>query len=115
VDAVRFLRAAHKVYDGISTPKNTRFRLVLPRKDNPYVNYLDSLLINPSLINKEEGVFKTIFSTKSALQEYRAIQKKRMEAIALDSTVKSYKVGDSATATVQIRTRLLLPMIYHEI
>jgi hypothetical protein len=32
-----------------------------------------------------------------------------------DSTVKSYKVGDSATAIAQIRTRLLLPMIYHEI
>lgn len=101
---------ADKVYDGISTQKTQDLGWFLPRKRQSYVNYLDSLLINPSLINKEEkGVLKQYFLLKKVLQEYRAIQKKGgWKAIALDSTVKSYKVGDSATAIAQIRTRLFI-------
>ena len=101
---------AEKVYDGISTQKTQDLGWFLPRKRQSYVNYLDSLLINPSLINKEEkGVLKQYFLLKKVLQEYRAIQKKGgWKAIALDSTVKSYKVGDSATAIAQIRTRLFI-------
>jgi hypothetical protein len=74
---------ADKVYDGISTQKNTRFRLVLPRKDNPYVNYLDSLLINPSLINKEEkGVLKQYFLLKSIARIPSDTKKGGWKAIA---------------------------------
>ena len=101
---------ADKVYDGISIQKTKDLGWFLPRKRQSYVNYLDSLLINPSLINKEEkGVLKQYYLLKKVLQEYRAIQKKGgWKAIALDSTFKSYKVGDSATAIAQIRTRLFI-------
>jgi hypothetical protein len=62
-----------------SALKKTRFRLVLPRKDNPYVNYLDSLLINPSLINKEEkGVLKQYFLLKN-IARIPSDTKRRME------------------------------------
>ncbi|MDI6049353.1 L,D-transpeptidase family protein [Flavobacterium sp. XS2P24] len=99
-----------KVYDGISTQKSKDLGWFLPRKRQSYVNYLDSLLINPSLINKEEkGVLKQYYLLKDVLQEYRKIEKKGgWKAIAIDTTVKSYKPGDSAAAIAQIRTRLFI-------
>ena len=101
---------ADKVYDGISTQKTKDLGWFLPRKRQSYVNYLDSLLINPSLINKDEkGVLKQYYLLKDVLQEYRKIEKKGgWKTIALDPNVKSYKPGDSATTIAQIRTRLLI-------
>ncbi|SFE44947.1 L,D-transpeptidase family protein [Flavobacterium xueshanense] len=101
---------ADKVYDGISTQKTKDLGWFLPRKRQSYVNYLDSLLINPSLINKDEkGVLKQYYLLKDVLQEYRKIEKKGgWKTIALDPNVKSYKPGDSAATISQIRTRLLI-------
>ncbi|WP_426062693.1 L,D-transpeptidase family protein [Flavobacterium sp. DSP2-3-1] len=101
---------ADKVYDGISTQKTKDLGWFLPRKKQSYVNYLDSLLINPTLINKDEkGVLKQYYLLKDVLQEYRKIEKKGgWKTIALDPNVKSYKPGDSAATIAQIRTRLLI-------
>lgn len=101
---------ADKVYDGISTQKTKDLEWFLPRKRQSYVNYLDSLLINPSLINKDEkGVLKQYYLLKDVLQEYRRIEKKGgWKSISLDPNVKSYNLGDSATTIAQIRTRLFI-------
>ena len=101
---------ADKVYHGLDTKKIKELEWYLPRKKQSYVSYLDSLLINPSLINKDEkGVLKQYYLLKDVLQEYRKIQKKGgWKAIALDPTVKSYKSGDSAATIAQIRTRLFI-------
>ena len=101
---------ADKVYDGIDIKKTKDLGWFLPRKRQSYGNYLDSLLINPTLIHKEEkGVLKQYFLLKDVLQEYRKIEKKGgWKAIALDPNVKSYKPGDSAAAIAQIRTRLFI-------
>jgi murein L,D-transpeptidase YcbB/YkuD len=101
---------ADKVYDGISTQKSKDLEWYLPRKRQSYVNYLDSLLIDPSLINKEEkGVLKQYYLLKDALKEYRVIQQKGgWKSITLDPNVKSYKPGDSAQAIAQIRSRLMV-------
>ncbi|MFV5693976.1 L,D-transpeptidase family protein [Flavobacterium sp. LB3P122] len=99
-----------KVYDGIDTKKIKEIGWYLPRKKQSYVSYLDSLLINPSLINKDEkGVLKQYYLLKDVLHEYREIQKKGgWKTIALDPSVKSYKPGDSAAAIAQIRNRLFI-------
>lgn len=101
---------ADKVYHGISTQKTKDLEWFLPRKRQSYVNYLDSLLINPALINKgEKGVLKQYYLLKEVLQQYRKIEKNGgWKAIAIDTTVKSYKPGDSATVIAQIRTRLFI-------
>jgi murein L,D-transpeptidase YcbB/YkuD len=101
---------ADKVYHGIDTKKIKELEWYLPRKKQSYVSYLDSLLINPSLINKDEkGVLKQYYLLKDVLQEYRKIQEKGgWKTIAMDSTVKSYKPGDSAATIAQIRTRLFI-------
>jgi murein L,D-transpeptidase YcbB/YkuD len=101
---------ADKVYDGIDTQKTKDLGWFLPRKRQSYANYLDSLLINPSLIHKDEkGVLKQYYLLKEVLQEYRKIETKGgWKTIVLDPNVKSYKPGDSATAIAQIRARLFI-------
>lgn len=98
----------NKVYEGIDSQKSKDLGWFLPRKKQTYVHYLDSLLINPKLINKEEkGVLKQYYLLKKELQKYRDIEKKGgWNTITLDPAIKSYKPGDSALAIAQIRTRL---------
>ena len=67
----------NKVYQGIDSQKITDLEWFLPRKKQTYVHFLDSLLINPSLINKEEkGVLKQYYLLRDVLQKYQKIEKK---------------------------------------
>ncbi|MFM2368289.1 MAG: hypothetical protein RL619_589 [Bacteroidota bacterium] len=101
---------ADKVYHGLDAQKTKDIGWYLPRKKQSYVSYLDSLLINPSLINKvEKGVLGQYYLLKDVLQKYRQIEQKGgWKAITIDPDVKSYKPGDSATAIAQIRQRLFV-------
>jgi murein L,D-transpeptidase YcbB/YkuD len=100
---------ADKVYHGLDVQKTKELEWYLPRKKQSYVSYLDSLLIDPSLINKDEkGVLSQYYLLKDVLQKYRQIEKKGgWKAITIDS-VESYKPGDSAAAIAQIRQRLFI-------
>ena len=70
----------NKVYEGIDKQKTTDLEWFLPRKKQTYVHFLDSLLINPSLINKEEkGVLKQYYLLRDVLQKYQKIEKKGKE------------------------------------
>ena len=101
---------ADKVYHGLETQKIKDLEWYLPRKKQSYVSYLDSLLIDPSLINKDEkGVLSQYYLLKDELQKYRQMEKKGgWQAITVDPNVKSYKPGDSGTAIAQIRHRLFV-------
>ncbi len=101
---------ANKVYDGIDSQKTKDLGWFLPRKKQSYVHYLDSLLVNPSLINKEEkGVIKQYYLLKDVLQKYQKIEKKgSIETIVLDPKIKSYKPGDSSVTIAQIRKYLFI-------
>ncbi|SHF89272.1 Murein L,D-transpeptidase YcbB/YkuD [Flavobacterium segetis] len=101
---------AKKVYDGIDTNKTTDLEWFLPRKKQTYIHYLDSLLVNPSLINKEEkGVLKQYYLLKQALLQYQKIEKKgKFETIAADPLIKSFKPADSSSTIAQIRNYLFL-------
>jgi len=99
---------ATTVYHGIDPKKSAEMEWHLPRKKQSYVSYLDSLLRKPSLIyEKEKGVLDQYFLLRDALKKYRQIEKKGgWNTITVDSTVKSYKIKDSATVIAQIRERL---------
>lgn len=101
---------AMNVYHGLDTDKSSEIEWYIPRKKQSYVSYLDSLLTNPSLINRDEkNLISQYFLLKKALQKYRQIEKNGgWNTIAIDTAVRSYKVGDSAAAIVQIRERLYL-------
>lgn len=98
------------VYNGLDAAKSKEIEWHIPRKKESYISYLDSLLSNPSLINKnEKNLFSQYFLLKKALQKYREIQKNGgWNTIDIDTAVGSYKIGDSATAIVQIRKRLFI-------
>lgn len=98
------------VYHGLDSEKSAATEWYIPRKKMPYISYLDSLLTNPSLINKEEKkLISQYFLLKKALQKYRKIQKEGgWKTISIDTAVSSYKIGDSASAITQIRERLFL-------
>ena len=98
------------VYQGLDTAKSEEIEWHIPRKKESYISYLDSLLSNPSLINKgDKNLFGQYFLLKKALQKYRQIQKEEdWSPIIIDTAISSYKIGDSATTIAQIRKRLFI-------
>lgn len=101
---------ADKVFHGLDPQKTKEIGWFLPRKKQSYVSYLDSLMIDPSLFDKEDkGILSQYYLLKEVLSQYREIEKKGgWKAIAIDSKVKSYKPGDNAPAIAQIRERLFI-------
>ncbi|MEC5164436.1 murein L,D-transpeptidase YcbB/YkuD [Flavobacterium sp. PL11] len=97
-----------KVYKGIDKQKSKELGWFLPRKKQSYIHYLDSLLIDPSLINKKgKGVLEQYYLLKDILVKYQKIEKKgSLETIIIDSKIKSFKPGDSIATIAQIRTYL---------
>ena len=66
---------AEKVFKGLDPKKSEELGWYLPRKKQSYVSYLDSIIINPSLINKDE---------KEVLGQYyrlREVLKKKADGI----------------------------------
>lgn len=100
----------HKVLKGIDNKKVAELGWYLPRKKKSYVNYLDSIIANPSLINKnEKEVLGQYYNLKGVLQKYRKIQKENSwDSIVLDSGTTALKLGDSSQTIAQIRQRLFV-------
>ena len=101
---------ADKVYKGLDVQKSKELGWYLPRKKISLIDYLDSIIMNPSLINKDEKeVMGVYYRLREVLQKYREIEKKDpWETIVLDPAVKSLKPGDSSHTIAQIRQRLFV-------
>ncbi|WP_291098748.1 MULTISPECIES: L,D-transpeptidase family protein [unclassified Flavobacterium] len=101
---------ADKVYKGLDAKKTAELDWFLPRKKQSYANGLDSLLLNPSLINKpEKDVLGQYYLLKEALQKYRTIEKNGgWDSIVIPKKMKSLKPGDTSQVILQIRKRLLI-------
>lgn len=99
-----------KVYHGVDTKKSTELGWYLPRKKQSYVDYLDSLLVKPSLINKnEKEVLGQYYRLKEVLKHYREIEKNGgWSTIDFDPEFKSFKPGDSSNTIAQIRQHLFI-------
>jgi murein L,D-transpeptidase YcbB/YkuD len=100
----------NKVIKGINSAKTKDLEWFLPRKKQTFVHFLDSLLVNPSLINREEkGVLKQYYLLKNALFKYQNFAKKTgWEIISVDPLTKSIKPKDSSVTITQIRNYLFL-------
>ena len=99
---------ASKVFNGLDTKKFKEIEWYLPQQKQSYVDYLDSLLVKPSLINKDKKeVLGQYYRLKQVLKKYREIEKKGVwNEIEMDSGFKSLKPGDSSKIVVQIRQKL---------
>jgi len=101
---------AERVFKGVDPQKSKQLGWYLPRKRQSYVDRLDSLLQDPSLINKpDKDLLGQYYQLKAALQDYRDIEKKGgWSPIVLPPKTKSLKPGDTAAAILKIRNRLYL-------
>ena len=104
-----FLFYAENVYKGIDDKKAAATEWLMPKKQVSYQNLLDSVIQNTGMLTKNDSVsFLQYYKLRDVLKQYRDIQKNGgWGTITIDAAVKSYKPGDSATAIVQIRERLL--------
>jgi murein L,D-transpeptidase YcbB/YkuD len=99
----------NKVLQGIDSTKVEELGWYLPRKKLSYGQYLDSLLIDPKLIDNNAKLIGQYYKLKAVLQRYRTIEKNGgWEAIAMPADFKQLKPGDSSDLVVQIRKRLFL-------
>jgi murein L,D-transpeptidase YcbB/YkuD len=99
---------ADRVFKGIDPTKSKELGWYLPRKKQSYVNHLDSLLLDPSLINKpDKELLGQYYLLKAALKDYRDIEKKGgWSPILMPRKMKSLKPSDTAAVILQIRNRL---------
>lgn len=99
----------NKVLQGIDSTKTEELGWYLPRKKLSYEQYLDSLLINPKLIDNKAKLIGQYYKLKEVLQRYRNIEKNGGWAtIVTPEGFKQLKPGDSSDLVVQIRKRLFL-------
>ena len=99
----------NKVLQGIDSTKTEELGWYLPRKKLSYEQYLDSLLINPKLIDNKAKLIGQYYKLKEVLQRYRDIEKNGgWEFIDVPEGFKQLKPGDSSDLVIQIRKRLFL-------
>jgi L,D-transpeptidase YcbB len=103
-----YIYYAKKVFQGIDTKNIRETGWFIPRKNLSYKNLLDSLLIDPQLLSKnEKQLFGHYYKLREALKKYRQIEKNGdWNPITTDLLPKEYKLGDSSKTIGQIRQRL---------
>ena len=105
-----YLFYAEKVVKGVDEKTTTALEWLLPRKEVSYETLLDSTLLNPKLLNKDEQVlFRQYYKLREVLQKYREIEKHGgWNIIEADPKLKAFKPGDTAKAILQIRDHLFI-------
>lgn len=99
----------NKSLQGIDSTKVAELEWYLPRKKQSYVGYLDSLLVDPKLIDNTEQHIHQYYKLKDVLQRYRDIEQKGgWDSIKVPTDFKQIKPGDSSELVAKIRTRLFL-------
>lgn len=98
-----------KVLGGIDQKKREEMGWFLKRESNSYVNYLDTLLANPGLANKETQLNKQYYLLKIALEYYQKVAKQGgWDFIQIPMDFKSLKLRDSSELVLNIRKRLVI-------
>ena len=99
-----------KVYHGLDTEKSTEMEWFLPREKQSYTTYIDSLIVDPSIIKKErKHHFSQYYLLQKVLKKYRKIENEGgWSTIEMEKGVKSLNVGDSSQTIAQVRNRLFI-------
>jgi len=101
---------AKKVFEGIDPKQSKQLGWYLPREKKSYVSYLDELIADNDLIEKDtDKNIALYYNLKKGLQNFQTIAKKGgWGTVALGDGVKSLKIGDKGTSVMQLRKRLFL-------
>lgn len=99
---------AKKVFYGIDPKKIKEIGWFLPTKNLPYENLLDTLLVEPNLLNdNNKNLFGQYYKLRDYLKKYRQIEKNGdWKFIETDPAIKLYNPSDSSKTIGQIRQRL---------
>jgi murein L,D-transpeptidase YcbB/YkuD len=100
----------NKVYEGIDAKKVQDLGWFLPKTSISYDKLLDSLLVDPKLLDKDKiGLFSQYYKLRDVLNKYREIQKANdWTPITMDPTAQELKPLDSSKTIGQIRHRLVV-------
>ena len=98
-----------KVLAGIDRKKREEMGWFLEREPTSYVAYLDTLLANPGLVNKQMQLNNQYYLLKEALKNYKEIaQNGGWDTIKIPDNFKVLKLKDSSDLLVSIRKRLFV-------
>lgn len=99
---------ADKVYKGLDKAHSKQMGWYLPRAKISLVDYLDELMDDKDLLNKDvDNQFSMYYDLRSALNTYRKIRDNGgWGVISLPENVTSIKPGDDLPAVAQLRKRL---------
>jgi murein L,D-transpeptidase YcbB/YkuD len=98
-----------KVLAGINRKKREEMGWFLERESNSYVSYLDTLLANPGLANKETQLNKQYYLLRNALEKYQIMASSGgWDTIRIPEKFKSLKPKDTSELIVAIRKRLFI-------
>ncbi|WP_337968194.1 L,D-transpeptidase family protein [uncultured Flavobacterium sp.] len=102
---------ASNVYSGVDPATLKKIGWFLPTKTISYTKILDSLMVDPARLNKDENLlYGQYYKLKAVLKKYRTIEKNNQwKKIEIDSAnYKDLKPFDSGVAVKQIRERLFV-------
>ncbi len=101
---------ADKVFHGFDIKTSKALGWYLPRKKVSYVRYLDSLMANPKLIEKNERkLLPQYYKLKEMLGRYRkALKNKASDTVKIPAEMDPIKVGDTSDLVAHVRQRLYL-------
>ncbi|WP_291284882.1 L,D-transpeptidase family protein [Flavobacterium sp.] len=102
---------ASNVYSGVDPATLKKIGWFLPAKSISYSKILDSLMVDPDRLNKDETLlFGQYYKLRAVLKRYRNIEKNNQwTKIDIDSiNYKDLKPFDSGVAVKQIRQRLFV-------
>lgn len=99
---------AKKVYEGVDPQQSKQMGWYLPRERKSYVGYLDELMKDADLIQKDKDEnISMYYNLRKGLQRYRKIRDNGgWGTITLPAGTKSLKPGANSPAVVQLRKRL---------
>lgn len=99
----------NKAIQGIDSTKTNELEWFLPRKKQCYLDYLDSLLVDPKKIENSEQHISQYYKLKNILKKYRDIEQNgAWDSIIVPSKFESIKPGDSSEIVAKLRKRLFL-------
>jgi len=101
---------AENVYKGIPEDSTKAIGWLLPRKQVSYAGMLDSVMVDPELLTRDDSVLSgQYYKLRDVLKRYRVIEQKGgWNPIDLALKLKAYKPGDTAWTIRQIRQRLFI-------
>lgn len=102
---------ASNVYSGVDAATLKKIGWFLPTKTISYTKILDSLMVDPERLNKDENLlYGQYYKLQKVLKKYRTIEKNNQwTTIDIDAAnYKDLKPFDSGVAVKQIRQRLFV-------